>query len=269
MAILNGIVRFSGQLGDLVFYQRGKKNVVRQKTTNHQLSENSKKSGRDFGEVSRNAAYIRKAFATLVRLYAHGDLLNRLNKRVHEIFRTVSPELSGRKKMIDGNISLLQGFEFNAATSLSTLLFISPTAKLDSDGSLLLTLPKVEMKKFVRTETRSDTVILQVMVFNYGLIDGDYELFHINDMKFDLNMDLFPGAQLTVKTDQVGEKALLIAVGISYCLGNTRSGDRRYFACKITHAWHLDNGIEIKFIAQQPKEIKEETAQGGLSWTLG
>ena len=50
-----------GKLGDLVFYRRGKKVVVRYAPTVHHLSENSRKSATDFGNASRNAAYIRKA----------------------------------------------------------------------------------------------------------------------------------------------------------------------------------------------------------------
>ncbi|WP_431294780.1 hypothetical protein [Pedobacter sp. P26] len=50
----------NGQLGDLVFYKRGNTDVVRQKAAHKQQTEASKKSSRDFGSTSRNAAYIRK-----------------------------------------------------------------------------------------------------------------------------------------------------------------------------------------------------------------
>lgn len=58
MAIINGIVRFSGKLGVLIFYRRGNKGMVRQKPGTYQLSENSRKSASDFGEASRQAAYM-------------------------------------------------------------------------------------------------------------------------------------------------------------------------------------------------------------------
>jgi hypothetical protein len=80
MAIQKGIVKLSGKLVDLIFYQRKNKTVVwsvKKDGTPYQLSEGSKKSGKDFGEASRSAKYIRKAFAPLVSKYADNEIINR------------------------------------------------------------------------------------------------------------------------------------------------------------------------------------------------
>ncbi|PWS30286.1 hypothetical protein [Pedobacter paludis] len=105
MATLNGIVRFSGQVGDLIFYRRAKKDVVRRKPNTYQLSENSKKSANDFGEVSRNAAYIRKAFAPMVKNYGYGDLTSRLTKRIAGLFKGIPPVHLGNKKLINADLN--------------------------------------------------------------------------------------------------------------------------------------------------------------------
>jgi hypothetical protein len=55
-----------------MFYKHGNTDIVRQKAAHKQQTEASKKSSRDFGSASRNGAYIRKAFAPLVKLYAYG-----------------------------------------------------------------------------------------------------------------------------------------------------------------------------------------------------
>ncbi|TCD17331.1 hypothetical protein EZ456_23195 [Pedobacter psychrodurus] len=60
MALRNGIIKINGQLGDLVFYKCGSKDVVRQKLLTN--SKTSKKSSPDFGTAGKNATYIRKAF---------------------------------------------------------------------------------------------------------------------------------------------------------------------------------------------------------------
>lgn len=118
MAIQNGVIKIYGQPGDLVFYKRGNAAVVRRKPVQKQQTEASKQSSRDFGSASRNAAYIRKAFAPLVQLYAYDDLLNRLNKRFIEIFKTIPAEQAGVKRLTDGKLALLKGFEFNSCKPL-------------------------------------------------------------------------------------------------------------------------------------------------------
>lgn len=123
---------------------------MRQQVKSYQLSENSKKSGRDFGAASRTAAYIRAAFSPLIERYADGDLVNRLNKRVMEIFKSIPKALAGNKKLIHGNIGQLRGFEFNVVAPLSKLLFQPLDAKIQSHGILELDFSKTKPEQFVR-----------------------------------------------------------------------------------------------------------------------
>ncbi|MFC3562150.1 hypothetical protein [Pedobacter jamesrossensis] len=270
MATLNGIVRFSGQVGDLIFYRRGKKDVVRSKSAIHQLSENSKKSGQDFGEASRNAAYIRKAFAAMVKDYGVGDLASRLTKKINEIFRSIPNEHLGHKKLRFGNLKLLEGFEFNAVTSLTQLLLRPPNIKLQANGLFELQLPKIDVKQLVKMIPRADGFILQIKLFNFDLNGGDYEIIEINDLKFDIDGVEFPGAKLRVETQQAGDRAVLIAVGISYFHDMNRKEDRRYFACQIRNCYHLKDGVEVAFIEPvKEKALKDVEEEHGLSWELG
>lgn len=269
MATLNGMISFSGKLGDLVFYNRGKTKVVRQQVKSYQLSENSKKSGRDFGAASRTAAYIRAAFLPLVERYADGDLVNRLNKRVMEIFKGISKEHAGNKKLIDGNLGLLRGFEFNVAAPLSKLLFQPLGAKIQSDGILELEFPKTKLEQFVRVIPNASCAVLQVMVFNFEL-DGEHcELIKVNDMEIPLNLTDFQGAKLTLKTTQKGARALIIALGISYLSNGIPNNDKRYFGCQISHAWHLQDGVEVEFITLMEDKIEVFENVGGISWEMG
>ena len=56
-----------------------------------------------------------------MKLYAYDDLLNRLNKRFIEIFKTIPAEQVGVKRLTDGNLALLKGFEFNTRKPLEKL----------------------------------------------------------------------------------------------------------------------------------------------------
>jgi len=270
MATLNGIVRFSGQLGDLVFYRRGKKDVVRHAPTVHHLSENSRKSATDFGNASRNAAYIRKAFAAMVKDYGYGDLHNRLNKRLIEIFKTVPPVQKEQKKLVDGNIKLLQGFEFNSATKLQQLLIQKPAVILTDKCAIQLLIPKIETKRMVKFVPKSDDFVLQLSVFSFEANSEKYELINVNDLRFSLEESEFPGAKLQVTFEPEGNRILLVAIGLHYLHGQIKKDDRRYYGCQISHCFHIQDGVEVEFVeqAKEKVELSDEEEQG-LSWELG
>ncbi|MGM9478221.1 hypothetical protein ACS5PU_17475 [Pedobacter sp. GSP4] len=269
MAIQNGIIKINGQLGDLVFYKRGNKDVVRQKAVYKQQSEASKKSSADFGSATRNAAYIRRAFAPLVMLYAYGDLVNRLNKRFIEIFKSIPPEHAGHKKLIDGNLALLAGFEFNASKPLKQLWTCETVLSLEPDGLVKLILPKGELKSLLKSYPKATEVRLQVMGFHFELGEnGSYEIIDVNDLVVPVNLPHFPKTTLSLHLKHQGDKALVVAMGISFFVGADRFADRRYYACKIIHALHLRDGVVVNFVGQ-PKAERVVVEQGNrLSWEV-
>ncbi|QXU42958.1 hypothetical protein [Pedobacter sp. D749] len=269
MASQNGIIKINGQLGDLVFYKRGNTDVVRQKAAHKQQTEASKKSSRDFGTASRNAAYIRKAFAPLVKLYAYGDLLNRLNKRFIEIFKTIPAEHAGNKKLIDGNIALLKGFEFNSSKALEQLWLRETVLCIEPDGLVKLILPKCELKSLLKPHPKATEARLQVMGFHFELDDqGGYEIMEVNDLVIPLSDSHFSKTALTLQLNHQGDKALIFAMGISFFTDAARFADRRYYACKIIHALHVKDGIIVDFVTQ-PKVEKEVVKQEDkLSWVV-
>ena len=243
--------------------------MVRQKPGTYQLSENSRKSASDFGEASRQAAYIRKAFAPLLKLYAYGDVTSRLTKRMAEIFKTVPAENAGNKKLVQGNLCLLRGFEFNVSTHLMQLLYQLPQAKVNQAGFIYLQFPKTELKHIVKLVPGADIFLIQLMVFDLGLVDDRFEVITIKDLSLGLDATYFPALSLKIPFVAIGEKALMVAVGISFFKGNLRLSDRRYFACNISHCWHLKDGVIVDFIVPRAEHLTDlHSEAGGLSWEL-
>ena len=102
------------------------------------------------------------------------------------------------------------------------------------------------------------------MVFNFEL-DGEHcELIKVNDMEIPLNLTDFPGAKLTLKTTQKGARALIIALGISYLIEGIPNCDKRYYGCQISHAWHLQEGVEVEFVTLVEGKIAVVEKVGGI-----
>ncbi|WP_157263814.1 hypothetical protein [Pedobacter sp. Leaf176] len=222
-----------------------------------QQTEASKKSSRDFGSASRNAAYIRKAFAPMVKLYAYDDLLNRLNKRFIEIFKTIPAEQAGVKRLTDGNLALLKGFEFNSSKPLEKLWLSETDLRIEADGLVKLILPEGEIKAVLKSHPKATEARLQLMGFHFDLDDTrGYEILEVNDLVIPLSNSHFPKTALALHLDHKGDKALIFAMGISLFTGTARFGDRRYYACKIIHALHLKDGVIVDFVAQPNWKMK-------------
>lgn len=179
MAITKGMMEFSGKLGDFIFYKRNKKQVARTKSVDYNLSENSIKSGRDFGEASRNATYIRKAFESLVKFHGTGDFHNRLNKRLTDIFKTISAEHLGNKKLIQGNLGLLAGFEFNKSTAFNNLFFRNIDCTVEQYGLVTISLPKAKLKDLINLLPDAEQAMLEIMIFSFDLDGDEFEFFKL------------------------------------------------------------------------------------------
>ncbi|WP_316782878.1 hypothetical protein [Pedobacter frigiditerrae] len=273
MAIQKGIIQLSGKLVDLIFYQRKNKTVVRRVKkdgTLYKRSEGSIQSGKDFGEASKNARYIRKAFAPLVEKYADDDIVNRLNIKLIDVFKTIPIENRGSKKLVDGNISLLKGFEFNRHTCLDRLYYSPPMVTIKPNGKLSLILTEGEMDSLFAKNKKFPNVCLNLMVFGFDLNGDDYEIFRVNELRLPLD-EVFAGGNITdLQTNQTGERVLLIALGAHYSNGSSRSYDRKKYACQIINAYHLKDGVIIPFNTT-PAEVKsiDEEEDTGLDWEIG
>ena len=204
-----------------------------------------------------------------MKIYAYYDLLNRLNKRFIVIFKTIPAEQAGHKRLTDGNLALLKGFEFNTSKPLEKLWLSESVLHIEADGLVKLILPEGEIKSLLKSHPKAIEARLQLMGFHFDLDDaGGYEIIEVNDLLIPLSNSHFPKTALALHLDHKGDKALIFAMGISFFSGTARFGDRRYYACKIIQALHLKDGIIVDFVAQ-PKVEGEVVEQGDrLSWAV-
>lgn len=269
MAIQKGIIRLSDKLGDLIFYRTKKGYASRNKPTTYKLSEGSKLAGKDFGEASRNASYIRKAFAPLVNDYADEDIINRLTKKLIDIFKTIPAANLGRKKLIDGNISLLRGFELNSRTALATLMRTETSVNILDKSYIHISLPKGNAKTiFPFKVPKANKACLNLMVFNFDLTGEDYEIIKFNELTIPFEEEL-EAREKKIPLILNGDKALIIAIGIHFKDQHSKIGDQRYKTCQIIYAQHIRDGVIVPFT--EPTKIDQSSApqlDDGLDWDI-
>lgn len=126
MARQNNIFKMKGTIGDATFYKSQDGHLVREKggidgdrIKNDPRFQRTRENGFEFGYSGRMGKLIRDAFKTVVNQSADNRLVSRLVRNIMEVVKTDTTSARGSRNLLNGDIALLQGLEFNANARLS------------------------------------------------------------------------------------------------------------------------------------------------------
>ncbi|WP_276479789.1 hypothetical protein [Paraflavitalea pollutisoli] len=145
MAKQIGIVKITGMLEDLVFYEHPEDGAL-VRTKSRKTSEQMKASP-DYQQTLQNAAeftnsihsgeLLRKAFRPLLFPIADGKLSSRMNKVMLEIIQLDTLQDFGERMVQPGSAAMLEGFEFNCHSPLKTSFLAPYTITADATAGLI------------------------------------------------------------------------------------------------------------------------------------
>ena len=270
MARVIGNMPLSGKVGDLVFFERDGKMFVRAKSNKPvKQSEATKKSSKDFGTVTRTAARIRKAFKR-VSERADGTLVSRMNKQIAAIFSTIPKKFAGKKHIMQGDVNLLKGFQFNLDKRLQTLLRAVPDFTVLSTGCLHIGYHERPAGKLFKAVELPSSAIIEVVIFCMDLHGNADQIIAAQPLTIDGN-DEFVGANLIVPLDLTGDRMVVIAMGIQYFRSGSTSVLTRTWAGGIVFAKKYQDGVECPFVAGRVSKtiVEKKITAVGTSWERG
>jgi hypothetical protein len=138
MATTQGLISFKGTIGDHTFYRTKNGTFVRQKTS---LTKDRVMNDPEFIRVRENMAefgqsliagkFLRKQLLPFIDRCRNGAMPKRINSLLLQAIKLDKVNPSGKRNVLDGEISLLQDFEFNNTTSLSAVLHADITASFE------------------------------------------------------------------------------------------------------------------------------------------
>lgn len=141
MASQKGIVKLKGTLGDIVFYKSGDGYLARERGSlnakriaSDPAFQRTRENGSEFGRAGRAGKVLRAALRTLLQQVADRKMVSRLTKQMLRVIKADATSLRGERNVIDGEAELLEGFQFNADSSLDTTLFAPYTVNIDRSG---------------------------------------------------------------------------------------------------------------------------------------
>lgn len=149
MAEQKGIIPLKGTIGNINFYKSRDGYLAREKTSisaeriaTDPAFARTRENGAEFGRAGKAGKVLRTALRSLLLNTADSRMLSRLNREMVKVIQADAVNPRGQRNVIDGEAALLEGFEFNVNSKLSTSLFASYIATMNRvTGELSISIP--------------------------------------------------------------------------------------------------------------------------------
>ena len=149
MARQVGIIKLEGGIGDISFYKtkdghlaRTKGGVDGKRIANDPAFQRTRENGSEFGRAAKGSKLLRTALRLLLQNASDSRVSNRLTKDVLAVVKTDATNDRGLRVVSQGDMALLDKFEFNIGGKLSSLLFAPYDPSIDrTSGAIVMSLP--------------------------------------------------------------------------------------------------------------------------------
>ena len=138
MARQKGIIKLKGTIGDITFYKTQDGHLAREKggidanrIKNDPAFQRTRENGSEFARAGKAGKVLRTALRALLLNSADGRMVSRLTKLMVKVVQADAINMRGLRNVIDGEVDLLVGFEFNIRGKLGTSLFAPFVANID------------------------------------------------------------------------------------------------------------------------------------------
>jgi hypothetical protein len=150
MAKQLGIFQIGGTLDNVTFYRekdgtyavKKKGFVSAERIATDPAFARTRENGRQFGRAGKSGKLLRTALRPILVSSADHRMVSRLVQRLMLCMKADPTQIRGEQTIAGGDLTLLNGFDFNKSGGLSTVLFAPYTATLDRvTGALDVVVP--------------------------------------------------------------------------------------------------------------------------------
>jgi len=133
-----GIVKFKGTMGGMTFYKtqdghlvKEKSSISAEKIANDPAFARTRENGSEFGRAGTAGKILRTALRPLLANVADARVASRLTSDMVKVIQADATSTRGLRNVLDGELELLTGFDFNTSGKLKTVLYLSYTPSID------------------------------------------------------------------------------------------------------------------------------------------
>jgi hypothetical protein len=151
MARQTGIIKLEGTIGDISFYKtrdghlaRTKGGVDGERIQNDPAFQRTRENGQEFGRAGAAGRLLRTAIRQYLQKAADSRMVSRLTRDMVKVIKSDPINDRGERTVLNGDLTLLKGFEFNIGGKLASTFYTPYEATVDRVAGEL----KIEVPSF-------------------------------------------------------------------------------------------------------------------------
>ena len=229
--------KLHGTIGDITFYKsqdgliaRKKGGISAQRIKTGSSFERTRENIAEFSKAARGGKVVREAFLYMVDKAKDNKLVSRLTKEMLMVVKSDNISVRGQRNLVNGQVQLLRGFNFNNRAHLSTTLKIPFIESIDrATGTFLISLPSY---------TPNESISAPTGTTHYKIVCAGAEMDFINNryvvnsnesalLPYNSNPVLPLDLGMNVSANSINHLFLVLGIqfyqmvnGISYSLSN-------------------------------------------------
>ena len=170
MARQKGIIKLEGTIGDISFYKskdghlaRTKGGVEADRIKNDPTFQRTRENGKEFGRAGKAGKLLRTSLRQYLQKAADSRMVSRLTRDLVKVVKSDQTNERGERTAMDGDLTLLKGFEFNVEGKLGSTFYTSYEVNVDrTTGELIVSVPSFSPAS-IPSNKRSGSVFLIVL----------------------------------------------------------------------------------------------------------
>ena len=131
MAEQVGLIKYKGNLGGLSGYTQSGKTLIRragggskEQFMNSDSMQRTRENASEFGRAASAGKILRLALRQLVQNSSDRYMVSRLAAKMNEVIKADEVNERGERGVLDGEVELVKGFDFNQGARLGSTVFV-------------------------------------------------------------------------------------------------------------------------------------------------
>lgn len=145
MARQVGLLKLAGRLGDISFYKavygylaRTKTGVDRKTVLTDPRFQRTRENAQEFGRAAKGGKLLRNAIRPLLIQAKDTMTVQRLTQKFMKVLQADALNRRGMRRVTDGDMELLNGFDFNIQAKLNSILQIRHHTTFNREGGIAI-----------------------------------------------------------------------------------------------------------------------------------
>lgn len=224
MARQKSIIKLEGTIGDISFYKtqdghlaRTKGGVSADRIKNDDAFQRTRENNSEFGRAGEAGKLLRMTFQTLLKRASDNRMVSRLTKEMVVVVKADETNVRGERNVLDGELELLEGFDFNIHSKLSSTLYAPYTATIDRvSGALQVNIPAMSPADRISSPQGATHVKLVSAGASIDFEGGIFEVITSESGDIKLSPTAIPDIVLTNQLTANSTHPLFLILGIEF-----------------------------------------------------